>query len=120
MAKGLFGRVDDELKAREKTPGLNVGELYSIEDATLRSLLIFMVREQETEISQLTAHTKKDENAIRALLKDLIEQGYVREIQVKDKVTYRVRLIHTKQGAAADVWQSLVSKILEEIGDDSK
>jgi hypothetical protein len=116
MSKGLFGRVNDELEAREKNQGLSMGDLFAIPDDGLRSLLIFVVREKIVDMQQLVKHLKKSESDVKTMLASAIEKGYVREIEMKGQVHYRVRHAITRtQDLSADIWAALTDKIQKEV-----
>ena len=54
MGSGLFGRLEQELDAREKTPGLSMGDIISLPDG-LRRLVNWMIRERQVEAEAAAA-----------------------------------------------------------------
>src|SRR5262249_55027939 len=91
MGKGLFGRIQDEVNAREKSPGITMADILTMPDQ-LRELIRWMMREVEVGLPQVSAYMAKDESAARSMIKSLVDQGFVREIDMKGVVRYRVRL----------------------------
>lgn len=110
MAKGLFGRLQDEVTVREKILGLDMGNILDLPDAT-REIIIWMLRETQVDLAQLTAHLGQDEARARVLIASLLEQGYVREIDMKGQVQYRVRLKpKRKHNMPSNLWRALENK----------
>jgi hypothetical protein len=107
MAKGLFGRLQEEVTVREKNPGLDMGNILDLPD-DLREIITWMLRESHVDLPQMTAHLGKDEAAARAMIDSLLEQGYVREIDIKGEVEYRVRLKpKRKVNMPSNLWKAL-------------
>ena len=114
MGIGLFGRVEQELDARKKTPGLSMGQILSLPDA-LRRLVNWMVRQRVVEAEAAAAFTGQDVTAVRALLAEMIEQGYVTEFEMRGQMYYRVRLAAKRKASIPlNIWQSLDDKVEEE------
>ncbi len=111
MSKGLFGRLQQELEAREKTPGLVMADLIELPES-LRTLVNWMLRQQTVRLSQAAAFLGQDEAAARATVGALIEKGFVRERLMKGETCYRVRLAPRRaRQAALDVWKALDDRI---------
>jgi len=53
MGKGLFDRLQGELEAREKLPGLVVSDLLTLPEA-LRDLLNWMIRHDQVALADVT------------------------------------------------------------------
>jgi hypothetical protein len=110
MTKGLFGRIQDEFKAREKTPGLDMAEILDLPD-NLRSMINWMLRETYVDLAQVTAHLGHDEQNAHAMLDTLLDKGYIREIDMKGRVQYRVRLKpKRKHNMPSNLWKALDDK----------
>ena len=110
MAKGLFGRLQDEVVVREKNPGLDMGNILELPD-DLRGIITWMLRETHVDLPQITARMGKDEAAARAMIDSLLDQGYVREIDIKGQVQYRVRLKpKRKVNMPSNLWKALEDK----------
>ncbi len=111
MSKGLFDRVQGELDARDKSPGLQMSDLLMLPDAT-RRLLNWMIRQQQVTLAEATAFLAQDEPPTHALLEDLCGRGYVREIEMQGVTQYRVRLA-PKRGRAlpSNLWAALRDKV---------
>ncbi len=111
MAKGLFGRVQDEVEAREKTPGLSMADILSRPDE-LRGLVNWMMRQEQVELAQVANYLGQDPEQARAMLTSLKEKGFVREIDLRGKLCYRVRLaLKHKPELSSNLWHSLNEKI---------
>ncbi len=111
MGKGLFGRVQSELDAREKTPGLSMADILDLPES-LRGLVNWMMRQDQVELSQVAQYLGQDAVGARGMLATLLEKGFVRELDIKGSVYYRIRLAPTrKRDLPPDVWQALDGKL---------
>ena len=111
MGKGVFGRLQSELDAREKAAGLSMADILALPDA-LRKLVNWMLRQEEVSFQQLVAHVGHDEATTHAMVADLVENGFVREMNVKGEQRYRVRLApKKKRDLPANLWRALDTKI---------
>ena len=114
MDKGLYDRLQGELEARDKSPGLSMSDLLALPEPQ-SSLLGWMVRKGQVELEDVSAFLKQDAASTRALLADLVEKGYVREIEMRGVKQYRVRMA-PKRGRElpANLWQALDDKVQDE------
>ena len=111
MSKGLFDRVEGELEAREKSPGLSMSDLLALPDVPSR-LLNWMMRQGQVTLADAMTFLAQDETQTRALLDDLRSKGYIREIEMRGITQFRVRLA-PKRGRAlpANLWAALDDKV---------
>ena len=111
MEKGLFHRVEGELEAREKSPGLSMSELLTLPEP-VSSLLGWMMRQGSTTFADVVTFLGGEEAQTRLVLADLLGKGYIREIEIRGVTQYRVRLA-PKRGRAlpSNLWQALSDKV---------
>ena len=111
MDKGLFDRLLGELEAREKSPGLSMSDLLTLSEP-LSGLLNWMVRQAPVALADVVAFLRGDEARTRLVLADLLDKGFVREIEIHGVTHYRVRLA-PKRGRAlpANLWQALSDRV---------
>jgi hypothetical protein len=110
MTKGLFGRIQDEFKAREKTPGLDMAEILEMPD-NLRTVINWMLRQTYVDLAQVTAHLGNNEQTAHEMIDTLLDKGYIREIDMKGRVQYRVRLKpKRKHNMPSNLWKALDDK----------
>ena len=78
----------------------------------LSGLLKWMMRKGQVSLTGVGAFLGQDEERTRAVLADLCEKGFVREIEIRGVTQYRVRLA-PKRGRAlpANLWQALSDKV---------
>ena len=114
MDKGLFNRLQGELEAHEKSPGLNMSDLLALPEPQ-SGLLRWMVRKGQVGLEDVTDFLEQDAAYTRALLADLLDKGFVREIEMRGVKQYRVRLA-PKRGRElpANLWQALDDKVQDE------
>ena len=113
MSIGLFGRLQQEVEARAKTPGLSMADILALPDS-LRRLINWMIREGEVGLTDVVAHIGQDETAARSLLADLTERGFVRETGRRGEARFRVRLAPRRRlEIPLNIWQALEEKTEE-------
>ena len=107
---GLFNRLQGELDARERSPGLRMSDLLALPEA-LASVLNWMLRQDCVSLADLIAFLGQDETAVRTTLATLVDKGFVREVEMRGETTYRVRLA-PKRGRSMpdDLWRALDDK----------
>ena len=113
MSQGLFGRLEAELTAREKTPGLTMVEVLSLPDGQ-RQLINWLMRQKSASLAEVIAFVGGDEAVAGDLLNELEQQGFVRRVEIREAVSYQVRLA-PKRGRTmpADLWQAIDDKVEE-------
>ena len=113
MGSGLFGRVEQELGAREKSPGLNMSDVITLPNP-LRRLINWMIRERQVELTAAAAYMGQDEAAVHSMLAEMVDRGEVVEFDLRGQTFFRVRLA-PKRGREIplDIWQSLDEKCEE-------
>ena len=113
MGKGLFGRLQAEVTVREKHPGLDMGNILDLPDDE-REIITWMLREKSVNLAKMAAHLGQDETQARATLAALVEKGYIREIDIKGQVEYRVRLKpKRKVNMPSNLWAAIEDKTEE-------
>lgn len=116
MGRGLFNRLEGELAARDKSPGLSMADLLTLPEPQ-SGLLKWMIRQEAAAFADVVAFLGGDEAQARLVLADLVEKGMIRELEIRGVTQYRVRLA-PKRGRAlpANLWQALTDKVEEEEG----
>lgn len=110
MTKGLFGRIQDEFRAREKTPGLDMTDILDLPDH-FREVINWMLRETFVDVPQMAAHLANNEQNARTMISTLLDKGYIREIDINGRVQYRVRLKpKRKHNMPSNLWKALENK----------
>jgi hypothetical protein len=111
VGRGLFDRVQGELAAREKSPGLSMSDLLTLPEP-LGGTLKWMVRQGTVAFGDVVALHGGDETRARLVLRDLIDKGYVVELEMCGVTQYRVRLAPKKGRALpGNLWQALSDKV---------
>jgi len=110
MAKGLFGRLQQELEAREKVAGLTMADILQL-PAAESELVNWLVRSGEVSWSGVVARVGEVARA-QSLLTTLIAKGFVREQEGVGEATYSVRLApRRKRELPANIWDVLTGKL---------
>jgi hypothetical protein len=114
LTKGLFHRLCGELEAREQSPGLRMSDLLAFPEPVC-GLLNWMIRQVQVSLADVAAWLGKDEAQAREILRDLLDKGFIREIEMRGVTTYRVRLA-PKRGRTMppNLWEALEVKAAPE------
>jgi hypothetical protein len=111
MSQGLFGRLAKELEAREKAAGLSMADILDLPDAP-RKLVTWLMRKQQARLAEVLARLGGDETAARALLADLIERGFIREMAVRGEQLYQVRIKNIPgRQVPQSIWDSINTRM---------
>ena len=107
---GFFDRIQAELDANDKAAGLSLAHVLSLPDPQ-RGLVNWIMREDEMDLAAVSARLGQSEEEARATLAELVAQGFLREIECRGRVTYRVRLGRKRgRDLPANLWQALDDK----------
>jgi hypothetical protein len=111
VGRGLFDRVEGELAAREKSPGLSMADLLTLPEPQ-SGLLKWMTRQRAVAYEDVVAFLGGDEAQARRVLAELLEKGWILELEIRGVTQYRVRLA-PKRGRAlpGNLWQALSDKV---------
>lgn len=111
MSQGMFDRIEGEMAAREKSPGLSMADLLTLPEP-LSGLLTWMIRQRAAAFAEVVAFLGEDEKQAHLVLADLLEKGWILEFEMRGVTYYRVRLA-PKRGRAlpANLWQALSDKV---------
>ncbi|MBX3014133.1 MAG: hypothetical protein KF832_21610 [Caldilineaceae bacterium] len=110
MAKGLFGRLQQELDAREHVVGLTMAEILQL-PTTERELISWILRSGDVSRSAFVARLGQAETA-QDTITDLIAKGFLREEEKNNELYYSVRLApRRKRELPPNLWQALTDKL---------
>ena len=97
------------------TTGLQMADVLALPDP-LRQLINWMMRRGEVSLAEVVAHIgqmehesgEKDEEVARTMLEELVEQGFVREIEVEGELRYRPQFAPRRgRQLPEEIWQAL-------------
>ncbi len=87
--------------------GLHMADVLALPDS-LRQIINWMMRRGEVSLAEVAAHVGQDEDAVRTLLGELVEQGFVQKMEVGGEVRYRPRLaLRRGRRLPEGIWQAL-------------
>ena len=111
MGRGLFDRLDSELTTRERSPGLSMADLLTLQEPQ-SGLLKWVTRQRAVAYGDVVAFLGGDEEQARLVLASLLEKGWILEFEIRGVMQYRVRLA-PKRGRAlpGDLWQVLSDRV---------
>lgn len=111
MSKGLFGRLEAELEAREKSQGLTMSEVLILPDDQ-RHLINWLLRQKSATLAEAAHFLGWEEPAAQTLVSELVGRGLLREYELHGALRYRVRLA-PKSGRTMpeNLWRALDDKV---------
>ncbi len=113
MGRGLFDRLEGELAARERSPGLSMSDVLLLPEP-LDRLTTWMLRQGQVSIEDVVEFLKQDQQQVQQCLGELLERGFIRKVTIGETTTYRVRLApRRKRQMPLDLWQALEDKVEE-------
>jgi hypothetical protein len=87
--------------------GLHMADVLALPDSS-RRLINWMIRHGEVSLAEVVAHIGQDEGVTHTMLEALIEQGFVREIEMGQEVRYRTQFVPRRgRQLPRDIWQAL-------------
>jgi hypothetical protein len=111
MGRGIFDRVEGELAAREKSPGLSMSDVLELPDP-LDRLCKWILRLRQVSMGDVVGFLEGDEPLAQRSIEDLLDRGFIREVSMGEATYYRVRLAPTrKRQIPLDLWQALSEKV---------
>ena len=112
MASGLFGRLQQELAARETVSGLTMADVLQLPPPE-RQLASWLIRIGDASQSAVITQVG-DPTQAQTLLTTLIAKGFIREYESAGKVHYQARLAPRRQRELpSNVWQTLTDTLGE-------
>lgn len=116
MAPGLFGRLQQELTARETVAGLTMADVLQLPPAE-RQLINWLIR--TGDVSRAAVETQVGDPArTQGLLSTLMTKGFIREYERTGEVHYQVRLAPRRQRELpANIWQALTDRLGKKTGE---
>ena len=92
----VFDSLQPEQDRRDNLPERTMADVLALPE-DLRTIVDYLIEQGESELAAIAAHIEQDETSTRALLTDLIEQGFVQELLAGRKHGYRVRLVSRRR-----------------------
>jgi len=87
--------------------GLHLADVLALPDS-LRHLINWMMRQGEVSLTEAMAQIGQEEEVVRTLLEDLVEQGLMRQTGVGREARYRAQLAFRRgHQLPEDIWQAL-------------
>ncbi len=115
MSKGLFGRLEQELEARDKAAGLSMADILGLPDP-LRELVNWMLRKNVVSLQDAMAQVGQDEATTHSTLATLVDKGFVREMQIRGETHYKVRISsRARRALPSNLWRALDEKLEREL-----
>jgi len=118
VSGGLFSRLQDELEAREKSPGLTMRDVLEM-PAPLNRLARWMLREEQFTLAAAAAFlggaASEDAQTMAAgIIAGWLEKGYLREVPQAGELWYALRTASKRPRAVPlDLWAALQKKLEE-------
>jgi uncharacterized membrane protein len=93
---GLFDSLQPEQNRRDNVPERTMADVLALPE-DLRTIMDYLIEQGESELAEVSAHIGQEKTSTRALLADLIENGFVQEMLAGSQHRYRVRLVSRRR-----------------------
>ena len=110
MDKGLFRRLQEDLEIQEQGGGLTPADTLMLPDP-LRKVVNLVTRRRVMTVDDLVEATGASAEDMAGRLAELVEKGFVREMEVAGELQYKV-IFARKRGrhVPLNLWSSLGEK----------
>ncbi len=102
----LFDRLQDEIEAREKQEGISPADLLDMPPA-LASVIKKIIRRNGMKLSEVAEALEQPPEDVQQTLNELVEKGYVRQLEVKNEVWYKAQFARKRSRLTSDFWSNL-------------
>jgi hypothetical protein len=111
MDKGLFRRLQEEIEIQEEGGGITTADVLML-PAPLREIINLVTRRRVMTRAELMAETGVSEEELVDRVAQLVEKGYLREMEVAGEFKYKV-IFARKRGRRVplNLWQSLGDRV---------
>ena len=92
----VFDSLQPEQNRRDTLPERTMADVLALPENVL-PIMDYLIGQGESELPEVAAHMGQDETSTRALLTDLVEQGFVQEMVAGNQHRYRVRLVSRRR-----------------------
>lgn len=103
----LFDRLQDEIESRERQEGISPADLLNL-PPTLASVIKQIIRQNGMRLTEVAEALDQTPESTQQALDDLIEKGYVRQVEVKNEIWYKAQFARKRGRALSkDFWAAL-------------
>jgi DNA-binding MarR family transcriptional regulator len=102
----LFDRLQDEIDSREQQDGISPADLLDMPDG-LAAVIKQIIRRNGMKLSEVAEALGETPEATQKTLNNLVEKGYVRQIEVKGQIWYKAHFGRRRSRLSSDFWSSL-------------
>lgn len=103
----LFNRLQDEIDSQDKPGGLSPVDLLDLPDEVAK-IIRTIIRRNGMKLTDVAATLEKSEEETRQTLDELVQKGFVREVQVKNEIWYKARFAQKRnRTVSSSLWQAL-------------
>ena len=112
---GLFNRLQDELDARDKNEGLSPIDLLDMPDS-LTAIINQIIRKNGMKLEDIAEELGQSLQATKKTLDELVEKGYIRQIEVRgEEIWYKAQFGRKADKALSlSIWSALGGVVEDE------
>ena len=115
LMAGLFNRLQDELDARDKNEGLSPIDLLDMPDS-LTAIINQIIRKNGMKLEDIAEELGQSLQATKKMLDELVEKGYIRQIEVRgEEIWYKAQFGRKADKALSlSIWSALDGVVEDE------
>jgi DNA-binding MarR family transcriptional regulator len=103
----LFDRLQDEIESRERQEGLSPADLLDLPPG-LSAVIKKIIRRNGMKLTEVAEALGETPQSVQQMLDDLIEKGFVRQIEVKGEIWYKAHFARKRSRTLSeDFWSAL-------------
>lgn len=103
----LFNRLQDELDSQDQPGGLSPVDLLDL-PPELSKVITKMIRRNGLKLQDVAEALEQTPAEARKTLDELVQKGYVRQIEVENEIWYKPRFAQKRsRKLSSSLWQAL-------------
>jgi predicted transcriptional regulator len=110
---GLFDRLQDEIDARGRSEGLSPIDLLDL-PAEVAAITKKIVRRNGMSLAEIAEEMQQTPEAVQVTLDELVERGFIRQIEVQDEIWYKANFARKPDKKLAQGVWSVLDNLLDQ------
>lgn len=115
----LFQRLQDELDSQDQPGGLSPVDLLNLPDELAR-VVKKLVRRNGLKLAEIADMLDKTLEETQKTLDELVQKGYVRQVEVKEEIWYKVRFAQKRNRTVSSSLWAALDEVVEPKDDPSQ
>ncbi len=110
---GLFDRLQNEIESREQQEGISPVDLLDL-PPTVVTIIKKIIRRNGMKLTEIATALKQSLEETQKALDELVEKGYIRQIEVKKEIWYKAFFRRKADKTLSHSFWSILDDMTEE------